>query len=111
MDLVRKGKILLEEEKTTANQILCFTVHVGKAHNMIKMLYGEYSIKRDDYFPMVVTCATSINFIDDDFSLGSKPHNRSLFVSRYIRQKRITQILFDEGSTANIFPLRILMVL
>ena len=31
------------------------------------------------------TCNTTVSFTDDDLLLGSKPHNRPLFVIGYIR--------------------------
>ena len=32
------------------------------------------------------TCNAAITFTDDDLLLGSKPHNRPLFVTSYIRE-------------------------
>ena len=34
--------------------------------------------------------------------LGSKPHNRPLYVSGYAREQKIDRILIDGGSTVNI---------
>ena len=33
-------------------------------------------------------CNTAITFTDDDLLLGSKPHNRPLFVTGYIREQK-----------------------
>ncbi|KAM2091178.1 hypothetical protein ACFX1T_029698 [Malus domestica] len=51
-------------------------------------------------------CASydAINFTDNDLLLGSKPHNRHLFVSRYVREHKINRMLVNEGSTINIMP-------
>ncbi|KAA0054170.1 ty3-gypsy retrotransposon protein [Cucumis melo var. makuwa] len=43
-----------------------------------------------------------IDFSDEDLLLGSKLHNRPLYVSGYVREKRVDRILIDNGSTVNI---------
>ena len=40
--------------------------------------------------------------------LGSKIHNRPLFMTGYIREQQVNHILIDGGSTVNILPLKIL---
>ncbi|KAM1944568.1 hypothetical protein ACFX15_012780 [Malus domestica] len=55
-------------------------------------------------------CATccaiedAIHFTDEDLLLGSKPHNRPLFVSGYVREHKVNRILVDGGSAINIMP-------
>ncbi|KAM2770581.1 hypothetical protein PS2_013221 [Malus domestica] len=55
-------------------------------------------------------CATccaiedAIHFTDKDLMLGSKPHNRPLFVSGYVRKHQVNRMLVDGGSTINIMP-------
>ena len=49
-------------------------------------------------------CNTAIIFTDDDLLLGSKPHNRPLFVTGYIREQKVNRILVDGGSAVNIMP-------
>ncbi|KAA0066578.1 ty3-gypsy retrotransposon protein [Cucumis melo var. makuwa] len=46
----------------------------------------------------------SIDFLDEDLLLGSKLHNRPLYVSGYVREQRVDRILIDNGSTINIMP-------
>ncbi|KAA0046770.1 ty3-gypsy retrotransposon protein [Cucumis melo var. makuwa] len=46
----------------------------------------------------------SIDFSDEDLLLGSKLHNRPLYVSGYVREYRVDKILIDNGSTINIMP-------
>ncbi|KAL0323627.1 UNVERIFIED_CONTAM: hypothetical protein Sangu_1982000 [Sesamum angustifolium] len=53
-------------------------------------------------------CMSTITFTDKDLLLGSKPHNRPLFVAGYIREQKVNRILIDGGSAVNILPLRIL---
>ena len=51
---------------------------------------------------------SSIIFTNDDRLLGSKIHNRPLFVTGYIREQEVNRILINGGSTVNILPLKIL---
>ncbi|KAI5317505.1 hypothetical protein L3X38_037212 [Prunus dulcis] len=53
-----------------------------------------------------ICCATcaSITFTDEDLLLGSKPHNRPLFVSGYVREQKLSRMLVDGGSAVNIMP-------
>ncbi|KAA0059874.1 uncharacterized protein E5676_scaffold184G00780 [Cucumis melo var. makuwa] len=44
----------------------------------------------------------SISLSDEDLLLGSKLHNRPLYVSGYIREQKLNQILIDNGSAVNI---------
>ncbi|KAL4615632.1 hypothetical protein ACB092_07G140800 [Castanea dentata] len=49
-------------------------------------------------------CSPDLTFTDEDLLLGSKPHNRPLYVSGYAREQKIDRILIDGGSTINILP-------
>ena len=49
-------------------------------------------------------CSPDLNFIDEDLLLGSKPHNRPLYVSGYAHEQKIDRILIDGGSAINILP-------
>ncbi|KAM2246208.1 hypothetical protein ACFXTI_007051 [Malus domestica] len=55
-------------------------------------------------------CATycaaedAIHFTDEDLLLGSKPHNRPLFISGYVREHKVSRMLVDGGSAINIMP-------
>ena len=51
---------------------------------------------------------SSIIFTDDDRFLGSKIHNRPLFMTSYIREQQVNRILIYGGSRVNILPLKIL---
>ncbi|KAI5349399.1 hypothetical protein L3X38_002286 [Prunus dulcis] len=53
-----------------------------------------------------ICCATcaSITFTDEDLLLGSKPHNRPLFVFGYVREQKLSRMLVDGGSAVNIMP-------
>ncbi|KAM2661039.1 hypothetical protein EV2_023392 [Malus domestica] len=51
-------------------------------------------------------CSTedAIHFTDKDLLLGSKPHNRPLFISGYVREHKVSRMLVDGGSAINIMP-------
>jgi len=46
-------------------------------------------------------CIIEISFNDEDLLVGSKFHNRSLFIKRYVDEKMVNRILMDDGSTVN----------
>ena len=54
--------------------------------------------------PGCYICSPDLTFIDEDLLLGSKPHNRPLYVSSYACEQRIERILVDGGSAINILP-------
>ncbi|KAM1626347.1 hypothetical protein TB2_014417 [Malus domestica] len=55
-------------------------------------------------------CATccaiedAIHFTDENLLLGSKPHNRPIFVFGYVREHKVNRMLVDDGSAINIMP-------
>ena len=49
-------------------------------------------------------CSLDLTFTDEDLLLGSKPHNRPLYVSGYAREQKIDCILIDGGLAVNILP-------
>ncbi|KAM2690737.1 hypothetical protein EV1_043866 [Malus domestica] len=66
--------------------------------------------KNEGLRPRPHECATcyatedTIHFADEDLLLGSKPHNRPLFVSGYVREHKVSRMLVDGGSAINIMP-------
>ncbi|KAM2220845.1 hypothetical protein ACFX1S_019995 [Malus domestica] len=53
------------------------------------------------------TCCAAddiIHFTDEDLLLGSKPHNRPLFISGYVKEHKVNRMLVDGGSAINIMP-------
>ncbi|KAM1952061.1 hypothetical protein ACFX15_006597 [Malus domestica] len=53
------------------------------------------------------TCCVAqdvIHFTDEDLLLGSKPHNRPLFVFGYVKEHKVNRMLVNGGSTINIMP-------
>ncbi|KAL0461132.1 UNVERIFIED_CONTAM: hypothetical protein Slati_0000800 [Sesamum latifolium] len=53
--------------------------------------------------PLVSCCAT-LSFTDEDLLLGSKPHNRPLFVLGFVQEQKVNRMLIDGGSVVNIMP-------
>ena len=54
------------------------------------------------FLPQCANCHGKITFTNEDLLLGSKPHNRPLFVFGYIREEKVSRILIDDGSAVNI---------
>ncbi|KAL0345812.1 UNVERIFIED_CONTAM: hypothetical protein Sradi_4412500 [Sesamum radiatum] len=52
----------------------------------------------------LVSCCAALSFTDEDLLLGSKLHNRPLFVLEFIQEQRVNRILIDGGSAVNIMP-------
>jgi len=50
------------------------------------------------------TCNMAVSFTDEDLLLGSKSHNRPLFVAGYIGGQKVKCILVDGGFAINIMP-------
>ncbi|KAL0455604.1 UNVERIFIED_CONTAM: hypothetical protein Slati_0899600 [Sesamum latifolium] len=82
-----------------SNKNSCNVVHGDDIKD--ELLEKEDSSDADD-------CMSTITFTDEDLLLGSKPHNRPLFVAGYVREQKVNRILIDGGSAVNILPLRIL---
>ncbi|KAL0455756.1 UNVERIFIED_CONTAM: hypothetical protein Slati_0914800 [Sesamum latifolium] len=64
----------------------------------------------EDYFSNVEISdeesMSAMTFTDEDLLLGSKPHNKPLFVTCYAREQKVNRILIDGGSAVNILSLR-----
>ncbi|KAL0458912.1 UNVERIFIED_CONTAM: hypothetical protein Slati_0518400 [Sesamum latifolium] len=82
-----------------SNKNSCHVVHGDD--NEDELLEKEDSYDADD-------CMSTITFTDEDLLLGSKPHNRPLFIAGYVREQKVNRILIDGGSAVNILQLRIL---
>jgi hypothetical protein len=56
----------------------------------------------EEAFAQCANCHGNITFTDKDLLLGSKPHNRPLFVSSYLREEKVSRILIDDDFAVNI---------
>ncbi|KAL0291273.1 UNVERIFIED_CONTAM: hypothetical protein Scaly_2643900 [Sesamum calycinum] len=97
LKLARQGKISLEEDSAATNAITiesehvngnkdsCNATHVDNITSNEDTLFGkEDSSDTDD-------CMSTITFTDEDLLLGSKPHNRPLFVPGYAREQKVNR--------------------
>jgi len=50
------------------------------------------------------SCSSIITFTDDNLLLGSKPHNRPLFVAGYINEQKVDCILINGESAVTVMP-------
>ncbi|KAL0405771.1 UNVERIFIED_CONTAM: hypothetical protein Slati_3891000 [Sesamum latifolium] len=79
-----------------SNKNSCNVLHGDDIED--ELLEKEDSSNADD-------CMSTITFTNEDLLLGSKPHNRPLFVVGYVREQKVNRILIDGGSAVNILPL------
>uniref|UniRef100_A0A2N9HH26 Uncharacterized protein n=1 Tax=Fagus sylvatica TaxID=28930 RepID=A0A2N9HH26_FAGSY len=64
-------------------------VHLGEAKMIEKEENEIYAA--EEVFAQCANCHGKITFTDEDLLLGSKPHNRPLFVSGYIREEKLSK--------------------
>ncbi|XP_012849590.1 PREDICTED: uncharacterized protein LOC105969382 [Erythranthe guttata] len=126
MQLTRQGKISLEEISANTNFIvssfesLDMTTtnvhegdddHVNISCNTIiekEIAASGTTPSSNEVCTVIVKCMSTMTFADEDLLLGSKPHNRPLFVAGYAREQKVNRILIDGGSAVNILPLHTL---
>ncbi|KAL0394450.1 UNVERIFIED_CONTAM: hypothetical protein Slati_4411200 [Sesamum latifolium] len=110
MQLARQGKISLEEDSAATNLVStkCGSLDAKRASYNTTHTINEDSLPEKKDSSNTNEYMSIIIFTDEDLLLGSKPHNRPLFVVGYAREQKMTRILIDGGSTVNILPLRIL---
>ncbi|KAL0457872.1 UNVERIFIED_CONTAM: hypothetical protein Slati_0414400 [Sesamum latifolium] len=108
MQLARQGKISLEEDFAAANIIMIKSEYLDRNKNSCNVVHGDdiedEQLEKEDSFD-TDDCMSTITFTDEDLLLGSKPHNRHLFVAGYVREQKVNRILIDGGSAVNILPL------
>ncbi|KAL0379306.1 UNVERIFIED_CONTAM: hypothetical protein Sradi_3236100 [Sesamum radiatum] len=114
MQLARQGKISLEEDSEETNVVTIKNRYFNANEDACNTTHGDDTedtlLEKEDSSD-AVDCMSTITFTDEDLLLGSKPHNRPLFVAGYVREQKVNRILIDGGSAVNILPLRILMEL
>ena len=103
MKLAREGKISLDEENANVNTISSGKNHEENDQPSLEEPPNKTCVSTEVAKP--IDCMTTISFSDEDLLLGSKPHNRPLFVSGFTREHKVKRILIDGGSTVNILPL------
>ncbi|XP_024200614.1 uncharacterized protein LOC112203951 [Rosa chinensis] len=88
---------LLQLPKSTRCALVQVLINMGKNSTDINKVKPKECV-------MCVADCDAIHFTDEDLQLGSKPHNRPLFVSRYVRDQKINRMHVDGGSAVNIMP-------
>ncbi|KAL0347843.1 UNVERIFIED_CONTAM: hypothetical protein Scaly_1800300 [Sesamum calycinum] len=89
MQLARQGKISLEEDSSATNVITIESEHVDSNKDSCNATHGDNITSNEDTLfgkedsPDTDDCMSTITFTDEDLLLGSKPHNRPLFVAGY----------------------------
>ncbi|KAL9384216.1 hypothetical protein Peur_024539 [Populus x canadensis] len=130
MRLHENGDIIFDDEIAASN--ITTTVNLGPRQSLPTISFGSFEpIRLDAIFPMsfaasssltpCMTLAPQIDNLKPDSSekyddegwtlvthllLGSKLHNRPLFIKGYVDQKMVNRILVDNGSAVNILPLK-----
>ncbi|KAK4394168.1 Retrovirus-related Pol polyprotein from transposon.6 [Sesamum angolense] len=89
MQLARQGKISLEEDSAATNAITIRSGHVNGNKDSCNAMHGDdVTSNGDTLFEKKDSsdaddCMSTIIFTYEDLLLGSKPHNRPLFVAGY----------------------------
>ncbi|KAL0318131.1 UNVERIFIED_CONTAM: hypothetical protein Scaly_2862400 [Sesamum calycinum] len=92
MQLAHQGKISLEEDSTATNAITIESGHVdGNKDSCNAMHRDNITSNEDTLFEKEDSsdaddCMSTITFTDEDMLLGSKPHNRPLFIAGYVHE-------------------------
>ncbi|KAL0289863.1 UNVERIFIED_CONTAM: hypothetical protein Scaly_2689400 [Sesamum calycinum] len=114
MQLARQVKIFLEEDFAATNAITIEGKHFDDSKDSYNAMHGDDTKSNEDTLfekknsSDVDDYMSIITFTDEDLLLGSKLHNRPLFVVGYVCEQKLNRILIDGGSAVNILPLRIL---
>ncbi|KAL0284853.1 UNVERIFIED_CONTAM: hypothetical protein Sangu_2806500 [Sesamum angustifolium] len=114
MQLACQGKISLEEDSAATNATTIGSGYVNGNKDSCNAMHGDDVTRNEDTLfakedsSNADDCMSIITFSDEDLLLGSKPHNRPLFVAGYVREQKVNRICIDGGSAVNIVPLQIL---
>ncbi|KAL0395040.1 UNVERIFIED_CONTAM: hypothetical protein Slati_4470200 [Sesamum latifolium] len=92
MQLLRQGKISLEEDSVAANVIMNKSGYLDSNKNSCNVVHGDdiedELLEKEDSSDADNRMST-ITFTDEDLLLGSKPHNRPLFVAGYLHENAV----------------------
>ncbi|KAK4406582.1 hypothetical protein Sango_0664700 [Sesamum angolense] len=114
MQLARQDKISLEEDSVAKNAIIIKIGYFDGNKDSCNATHGDDTtsnedtlLKKEDSFD-ADDCMSPITLTDEYLLLGSKPHNRPLFMAGYAREQKVNKILIDGDPAVNILPLRTL---
>jgi len=75
---------------------MCEQVVIALHH--AKLYADKVKLVKEPAPVQCATCNIMVSFTDENLLLGSKPHNRSLFVTGYIKGQKVKHILVYGGS-------------
>ncbi|KAK4400688.1 hypothetical protein Sango_1174900 [Sesamum angolense] len=93
MQLARQGKFSLQEDSAVTNAITIESGYIDGNTNSCNATHGDnITINEDTLLEKEDSsdaddCMSTITFTDEDLLLGSKPHNRPLFIAGYLPKK------------------------
>ncbi|KAK4385667.1 Transposon Tf2-12 polyprotein [Sesamum angolense] len=93
MQLARQGNISLEEDSVAINTITIESGHVDGNKDSCNAMHGDNITSNEDTLfrkedsSDADDCMSTFTVTDEDLLLGSKPHNRPLFVAGYVLKK------------------------
>ncbi|CAL8989853.1 unnamed protein product [Prunus brigantina] len=76
--------------------------------DLYKSCFKSADVHTTETSKFCASCMAAITFGEDDFLLGSKSHNRPLYVTGEVGGTTINRILLDCGSAVNLIPLKTL---
>ncbi|XP_020410272.1 uncharacterized protein LOC109946528 [Prunus persica] len=76
--------------------------------NLYKSCFKSADVHTTETSKFCASCLAAITFGEDDLLLGSRFHNRPLYVTGEVGGTTINRILLDCGSAVNIIPLKTL---
>ncbi|KAI5316646.1 hypothetical protein L3X38_036353 [Prunus dulcis] len=79
-----------------------------KSPDLYKSCFKSVDVHTTETSKFCASCLAAITFGEDDFLLGSKFHNRPLYVTGEVGGTIINRILLDCGSSVNLIPLKTL---
>ncbi|KAI5316794.1 hypothetical protein L3X38_036501 [Prunus dulcis] len=79
-----------------------------KSPDLYKSCFKSVDVHTTETSKFCASCLAAITFGEDDFLLGSKFHNRPLYVTGEVGGTIINRILLDCGSAVNLIPLKTL---
>ena len=100
MALTREGKIILDDGYVASSNVVNIMVVEEISKEPLEQeveTVHTISCKEEDQH---VRCCATITFIDEDLLLRSKPHNRPLFVSSFMKEQKVNRVLIDGGSAS-----------
>ncbi|KAK4394192.1 hypothetical protein Sango_1890000 [Sesamum angolense] len=101
MQLARQSKISLEKDFETTNAIIVESGYFDGNKDSCNIAQGDDTTSNGDTLLVkedssnVDDCMSRITLTDEDLFLGSKPHNRPLFVTGYVYEQKCFKYCYN----------------